>query len=470
MKLKYLKTYLLGAALAMSPTIATAQEAGKADLKQVTQNLDMDGQFFMANNIEGDLGKIANLVNDWAKTQVANGSKKLPESFDAEKMLKEMGLDQVVAYGRSAKHEGDHWVSKMYVQTGGSDKGLLSLLGGKNQPFAVTQFAPSGSDFAMEMNMDLRQVSSMMKLMNDLPKCKRTERMMEGMSKKLPSGITGEELMNKLNMKVSVVAKLDDEKREVCPKFEEYTFPKIHSCVRLEGANLIWDQIKPMAGFMMKMEEQADGTMLMTPHKMPKKGWMKDKKPVILVDTAKNQIWMASSSEFLAECRGNGAKLAADEQFKAITGGAANGNMLAYISNQTCMEIRQVKEAKYKKAEKKKVSDGMLKQILDHMTESKNGYVMMVQKGDTGTNVTLKAPCPVKEMMCGGKRGCGKKYGKRGCGKCSKGGCEKGGCSKCEKGKCGCDKGGECKCEKGKCKCAKKDKPESKSNPDKMKK
>lgn len=454
MKLNQLKSYLLGAALAISPTIVTAQELGKANLKQVTENLDMNGQFFMANNIEGDLGKVASLVNDWAKTQAAQseeGNKKMPENFDAEKMLKEMGLDQVVAYGRSAKHEGDHWVSKMYVQTGGSNKGILSLLGGKAQPFTVTQFAPSGTDLAVEMNMDLRQVSSMIKLMSDMPKCKYTARMMEGMSKQLPSGITAEELMNQLNMKVSIAAKLDDEVREVCPKFEEYTFPKIHSCIRIDRADLIWQQIKPMAGFMMKMEKQEDGSMLMTPSRMPKKGFMKGKKPVILVDEAKNQIWIASSPEFLAECRGDGAKLATDEQFKAITNGTKSGNMLAYMSNQTCMEIRQVKEAKYKRSKKKKISEGMLKQVLDHMTESKNGYVMMIQKGETGTNITLKAPCPLKDMMCGGKRGCGKKCGKSGCcGKCGDD-CKKGGCTKSDKGEC-------TKCEK------------EETNPEKMKK
>lgn len=426
--------------IAFSPMAAHAQAPEKADLKQVTENLDMDGHYFMANSIQGDLGKIANLINDWAKTS----GKKMPESFDAEKMLKEMGLDQVTAYGRSAKYVEDHWVSKMYIQTGGSSKGLLSLCGEKNQAFAVPQFAPTGTDLAVEMNMDLRQVSKMMKLMQDMPKCRRTERMMEKMSKELTTGITVEEMLNQLNMKMSIAVKLDDEKRVVCPKHPEYTFPEMHSCARLYGANIAWQQIQPMAGMFMKADKQDDGTMLMTLRNMPKHGFMKDKKPVLLIDEAKNQIWIASSVEFLNECRGDGAKLKDDASFKAITGGATNGNMLAYISKQTCMELRQVKEAKYKKSEKKKVSADMFKKILDHVTESKHGYVLMAQKGDAGALITLKAPCPLKDIMCAGKR-CGKKYGKRGC---SRGGCKKGGC--------GCKKGGECECEKGKCECGKK--------------
>ena len=422
MKLKpNLKPFILGSLLSLTSFIATAQEPGKANLKEVTQNLDMDGQFFMVNNIEGDLPKIAKLANDWIQTAVKNGNEKVPSDLDAEKMLRELGLDQIFAYGRSAKHAGDHWVNKMYLQTGGSDKGLLSILGNQANPFAVPQFAPTGSDLAIEMNMDMRQVDDMIKLMKDLPQCPKSKKMLEGLTRKLPTGITGEELLNQLNMKMSIAVKLDDNKRVECPIYPEYTFPEMHTCIRLEGADILWKQISPMAGFMMKSEKQEDGTLLMTPHKTPKKGFMKGKKPVIVIDEANNQIWIASSPEFLAKCRGDGAKLSADEQFKAISEGVTAGNMLAYISKQTCMEIRQVKEAKYKKSEKNCLSDDMLKKVMDHVTESKNGYIMMVQKGATGTDITLKAPCPLKEMICGSrKRGCrwskGKKhrnYGKK---------------------------------------------------------
>ena len=471
-----LKNLFLTAFAVITPIAATAQEAKNADLKKVASHLDMDGQFFMANNIEGDIAKIVDLGADWLQTAAKNGKEGIPKDLDLEKIFTTLGGDQVYAYGRSAKFAGDHWVNKMFVQTNGSNKGLLSLSGEKAQPFAASAFAPSGSDLALEMNMDARQLTSMMKLMEQMPKCPKTERMMKGMSKKLPSGITMEEMLNQLNLRISAAVKLDDNKRVECPKFPEYTFPEMHSCMRVEGFNPIWKEVGPISKWVMNHEVQEDGTTLLTPKNMPKRGMMKDKKPVILIDEKNNLMWAASSIEFLTECRSDGAKLKDDTAFKAISGGLTEGNGLAYISKQTCMEIRQVKEAKYKKMDKKMLSDDRIKMIMDHLTESKNGYFAAMTKSADGIHMVLKAPCPIKEI-CGGKgrRGCRSKCSRgrgKGCGKgCSK--CEKSaGCEKCEKGKgnCGCDKDGECKCPAGECKCEKQDaaKDKAEANPTDM--
>jgi hypothetical protein len=97
----------------------------------------------------------------------------------------------------------------------------------------------------------------------------------------------------------------------------------------------------------------------------------------------------------------------------------------------------------------------MIKKIMDHLTESKNGYYAEMRKSDKGINFVLKAPCPVKEIMCG-KRGYrkGGMKGKSGCPFSRGSKSYKGDCG-CEKGKCKCAKDkSSCKC-KGKCECGK---------------
>lgn len=408
-----------------TPLISSAQDAGKADLKKVTSHLDMDGHYFMANNIDGDLAKLARLGNDFMQTAVKNGRKGIPENADLEALLSEMGGDQIFAYGRSAKFAGDHWVNRMFVQTNGSNKGILSFSGEKAQPFAVAAFAPEGSDAALEMNMDMRQVTNMMKAAQEVCNSPKSDRMTKAMSRQLPSGQTVEQMLNQLNLRVSVAMKMDDEKREKCPIYPEYTFPVIHTCMRIEGANTIWKEVGAMSKWMLKHDVQEDGTTLLTPFKMPKNGMMKDKKPVLLMDEENNVMWAASSIEFLTECRSDGAKLKDDAAFKAISGEMTEGNGLAYISKQACMEIRQVKETKLNKKDKKMLSDERIKMIMDHLTESKNGYFAAMAKSNDGIHMVLKAPCPVKDIM--GHKG-GKRYGK-GHGKCGKS------CSKCSKGK-----------------------------------
>ncbi len=255
-------------------------------------------------------------------------------------MLSNMDGDQVFSYGRLAKFAGDHWVNKMFVQI----NGLLSFSGEKAQPFAVTAFAPKGSDIAIEMNMDARQITTMMKATNQMCKCPKMEKTMKAMNQILPSGITAEEMINQLNLKISVAVKLDDKKREVCPKF-----PAIQSCLRIEGANTIWKEVRSMSKWVMKHEVQNDGTTLLTPLTMPEEGMMKDKKQVMLMDEKNNVTWATTSIEFLTERRSDGAKHKDDAAFKAISSGLISGNGMAYISNQTCLEIRQIKEAKLKK-------------------------------------------------------------------------------------------------------------------------
>lgn len=450
-----LKSLLLSTLLVATPWVASAQEGKKADLKDVTKNLDMDGQFFMANNIEGDLGKLAALGSDYVQTARENGNQCFPEGMDFTVMLKDMGLDQLAAYGRSAKFAGDHWVSKMYVQNNGSKKGAFSLMGKSNTAYEVIQFAPSGSDLVMECSVDTRQFMSGMK---SVPRCEKINKFLD---RRLPSGGTMEEMLNAFTAKMSVAIRLDDEKREVCPVYPEYTFPKMHGCMRMEGANQIWNQVGKMAGFMLKIEKQDDGTLLMTPRKQ-KKGM----NVVMLMDEKKDLLWVATSPEFLAECQSGGAKLADDNDFKAISGGVKKGNALAYISRQACLEVRQVKEVKMKKKDKKCLSDAMMKRVMDHLTESENGYFAEIHKSKKGINYVLKAPCPVKEIICGKGRGCGRKKGCSGSKKsCSKG-CKKGCKKDCDKGACplsGCKKASDakgkeskgCGCEKGKCKCVK---------------
>lgn len=399
------KSLLFASSLLTSSFIANAQEGKNADLKEVTNHLDMDGQFFMANNIEDDLSKIAALSTDYVKTARENGSEKFPADMDFNAILKDMGMDQLFAYGRSAKHAGDHWVSKMYMQNGGSTKGVFSMMGEKNTLYDVLTFAPSGADLVLEMNVDTRQLMAGMK---NVPRC---EKMNKFLNRKMPMGGTAEDMLKKFTAKVSVAVKLDDEVREVCPVYPEYNFPKLHGCMRMQGANQLWEQVGALAGWVLKIKKQEDGTLLMTPRRQ-KKGM----NAVMVMDEKNDLLWVATSPEFLKECRSaEGAKISADAEFKAISGGITNGNMVAYISRQACLEIRQVKEAKYKKKGKQCVSNEMMKKIMDHLTESKNGYFAEIHKSQNGVNITLKAPCPLKEMMCGkgrcGRKGSSKGYG-----------------------------------------------------------
>lgn len=438
-------------------------QAKKADLKEVTSHLDMDGAYFMANNMEGDLAKIAKLGTDYMRNKLA-GKDKMPErakNVDFVKLLNDTGLGDLLAYGRSAKHMGDHWTSKMYLQTGGSNRGVMSLLGEKASPYAVTQFAPKGTGLALELHLDLRQVDDLAKMIGSAMGGKCEEKINKRLSFEVTEGNTVENILNTLNVKASIAVKLDDKKRVVCPVHKQYNFPATHICARLEGGNKIWEQLKGMAGFFFKKETQADGTLLLTPLRKHDK-W-KDKEPVLLIDTKNNLIWATTHKAFLDECLSDGEKLSADAEFNTISGNLKTGNALAYISRQACLELRQVKEAKYKSREYNKFSPEYFKLMLDHVTESKNGYFASIVKVANGTEFTLKAPCPIKDMMGGkrGKKGCCKRGCKKGCDKgrcgCTKGGdckCEKGKCE-CNKGDCGCSKGGECKCEKGKCECSK---------------
>ncbi len=415
----------------------SGQTAMKVDMKDVTDHIDMDGQFFMANNVEGDLEKLAALGTDFLKNARKHGKKRFPTGLDLKLILGDMGLNDLVSYGRSAKFAGDHWVSKLYLQNQGSNRGVFSMMGEKNTEYEVLKFAPSGADFVMEWQIDTRQLGAVMK---HVPGCVRMEK---AMKRNLTGGETVEDVLNMYKGKVSLAVKLDDKVREACPIYPEYTFPKLHGCLRLKGVTPIWKHLGAVAGFMMKMVRQEDGTLLMIPRKQPKK-----MNAAFVLDMKNDVLWAGTSIEFLNECRGRKAGLSVDKGYKALSGGSRDGCGVVYISKQACMELRQVKEAKYKKRGKSCLSEEMRKRVLDHLTESENGYYAEVRKSEKGINVLLKAPCPVKEILC--FKRCGKRYGKKCCsagkGKCcsrSKCGELKKQCGSCERKKQrGCPLGG----------------------------
>lgn len=402
----------------------------QANLQKVTQKLDMDGAFFMASNVENDLSKIAKLGNDLLATARANGNQRIPKELDLTKVLTILGADQIVAYGRSAKFNQDHWTNKMYLQTGGSNKGLLSYFGEKAKPFGVTQFAPEGTDMALDLQLDYRQAVAITKALSAEVKCEHMEKMAKWPEKAITQNSTWGDVANQLQLQLSLAVKLDDTKRETCPIHKEYTFPKLHVCSRIKGINPIWKQFQPMSGFMFKIERLDDGTRLMTPLRMPKK--MQDKEIILHMDEKNDVLWIANSKAFLQECQAKGKKLGQDPAFNAIAAGnGRNGNGLAYISHQACLEIRQVKETKRAKREKKYFSDEYFKFMLDHVTESKNGYFASMAKTNDGIQLILQAPCPIKEVIAGGHG-----MGRKGCGSSKGCGCNKGKAKASPKGGC----------------------------------
>ena len=88
--------------------------------------------------------------------------------------------------------------------TGQTEKGLLSILGESNQPFVLPTFAPAGTDLAMQMKIDLRQVESIiMSISKTMGEEKQTA---IKLGNKIPElGITASDLLKKMNMTAHVL-------------------------------------------------------------------------------------------------------------------------------------------------------------------------------------------------------------------------------------------------------------------------
>ncbi len=285
---------------------------------------------------------------------LTNAAKESGQEIDGKAVLTALGLNEITSYAMSGEKAGDIWSNKMFIHNNGSDKGIFSLLGKKNQEFTVTGLAPADTDLAAQVELDLRTVEklflSVMKAANapEDAVAEFTDAMAEEATL---LGMTNSELLAKLNIRASIAITFDPAAKIPIPEIGEIDKPNF--IIRIDGAALeiqtLLNGAVDMFGIPLQKKEENGVTSYSVPEALL--GALMGYNPAITIDTNNNQVTIASSPDFLAQSlNAETPKLATSADFiKATEGLATKGNSMSYMSKDFAklvvklMEIAQAK-------------------------------------------------------------------------------------------------------------------------------
>lgn len=286
---------------------------------------------FEAGNSEDILKKITEFVDEKAKEE--------GQEFDTKKVIEALGLDSVTSYAYSSEEQDDEFLNLMYLHDAGANKGIFKLFGKESKELNITKMSPSGTDMAIQLQLDLATLEelilSVMKAGN-APDDTVAE-FKENMNELVPAlDMTTSEILKKALIDVNLALDLDPNEKLQLPfpgvpaidkpnlvlraKKVKWAWPALEELLQEDdspfarsekGGVVIYklnDQVKPMAeGF----------------------GYS----PIIVMDTIIDQLWFASSEEFLKIAKSGKHTLAEDPHYIAASKGITNqGSSMSYVS------------------------------------------------------------------------------------------------------------------------------------------
>jgi hypothetical protein len=371
---------------------ASAQDIHPA-LKKTASKINTAGEYVSMTKLDGDIGAITQYLELILKTARKDGED-IPENLNAKELLSILGLDSLKATGSSAKELDKAWINHSYLENGGSNKGIFSLFGKANKDFVVPTICPAGTDLALQLQMDLRELAPMLM---QLAKLSGEDKMVANMEKNIPElNMTPSQLLAKLNVTVSIAIDINTDEDAQTNKLALITGS--NAIVRIDGLNWLWDKLgdQIIAQSKVPMEKtEANGVVTYTiPAEMRKD--MLGYSPQLIIDKANGHIWISSKPEFYASCKAGVNSLADSAEYKAAMELLpSKGNSMMYLSKA----MLRTAKSQYDIAAKtgvfgKDFEKG--KEIIDRLmvdiTESDKGWAMVLGKDDDGILLASRGP------------------------------------------------------------------------------
>lgn len=371
---------------------AIAQEVHPA-LQKTATKIDTSAEYISMVKLNGDITVLTEYLELIIDTARKNGES-IPAGINAKELFRILGLDSLKAAGSSAKKMDNAWINHSYLENGGNSKGIFSILGGMNQDYTVTQMCPAGTDLALQFQLDLRQLAPML---IELANISGKENMSERMDKNIPElNMSPAQLLSKLNVTVNMALDINTAENVR----NNPMAPLIDSGVilRIDGLNWLWDMVgnQIIEGIDTSFEKtEVEGNTVFTMSAEMKKGMM-GYSPQLIIDDAKDHIWISSKPEFFAKCNSGENNLGSSPEFKATMGQLPNsGNSLMYLSKGMLLTL----QSQYNFASE----NGMFgeefkkgKQIVDRLmvdiTESDKGWAVALSKDNDGVHLASRGP------------------------------------------------------------------------------
>jgi len=406
MKKKYL--FLLPALTCAFQTSALAQT--HPDLAGVAAKIDTKAEYIKLNKVSGDLAAVTQYLELILDTARKSGEE-IPPNLKAKDMMEILGVNTLKAFGNSSAKVDNAWLNLSYMDNGGSKKGVFSLFGEKNQDYVVPNISPAGTDIALQLQLDLRQVEEMVTSMAKA--VGEGDKIDENMKKAIPElGMTASEVLGKMNVRVNFMMDLDAADNIPTP-FGKVGRPYMAS--RIDGVAWLWEKIGKRAleesGVPIDVSEK-NGLIILKPNLEARTEMNEGQgaevskimklSPIAIIDIVNNHIWIGTNEDFLNKCMSGDNKLADSAEFKAAMEGLpGKANTMAYVSKEL---LGQIAEKYTKLAETGMLDEDFEKakplvdRLMEDITESDKGWAMTVTVDDKGILTASRGPLATKHL------------------------------------------------------------------------
>ena len=374
------------------------------DLLNALSRVDSDGSYLELNSVSEDmevLTKYSSILMDI----IGDMDKTVPK-VDMRRLLDALGVLDLKSLARSNKKHGDLWLNKTYLATGGSNKGLFSLMGGNGDSFTVPSISPAGTDIALEMQLSFEQLPELIKSIAS-PMGAGEEADKEFKKEILPLQMSIGETLGRFSTKLHLAIDFDlggkaDPGKMMTPEFVG----------RVDRLTWLWLKVgdeflkENLVNLGIEFQRKKDGAIItytLTP--VQASPGLGDYKPLIVVDTKNDMIWLASSAGFLERAIKQGSKLSDSPEFmKTWEGMPQKGNAMAYFSKDVItglgdlapMMLTQVAGTDEHTGAPMTGIQKMITQLVQDMSKSDLGAAFSVTRDEGGFYTASKLPFPGK--------------------------------------------------------------------------
>lgn len=368
------------------------------DLSTALQQVDTDGEYLKLEKSSKLIEFITSKADEYMLPEMVK-SGEIPAGFSFDKMLGFTGISDITASSQSVKKYGDNYVSKNFIQTNGSRKGILSLLGKTDKPWAALEYAPANTSILLETHLDLTSIPKIMKQIAPMMEKEAAKEMLDSLNEKEPiAGLTLETVLMQANARISIIAELDDTKAWGPPSQK---LPAVHTTGRIDGiATFLWKNYGKIISEQVPVKSEGNIHTILSPEKIPAP-WG-ELTPVVVIDTDNNHIWFSLSAEHLQACRAGKSKLTDNKDFQlANKDNRDSGVARMYLSKQAITIAMDLLETNMRKEMNEPMAQKVVAEVFKYM--QKFGSVSScVSHDDKGILVNTNAPFPLKNMQLAG--------------------------------------------------------------------
>jgi type IV pilus assembly protein PilA len=325
---------------AISLEVVREKERSRSFLA-VNKHLELGGTLYGYMDVDGDVQKLLTglqaLLGQFGQLQpeVAKYAK-----TDYVALAATLGLADVKAVGVSSVPDGTgYFRNRIFLHIPGERRGLLASFGGKPAPFALVGLAPADTAFYGEDEMDLgiayRSIKEVVAKVGGEPAGDQIEVFLKKTGESIALSLI--DLIYGLKGRTAIVLRVDEKKTvSITGANPPIQVPAFSLLVAVEGIAPVVEPALAKSKAWRAREEDGAKMYELVPS-LPVAGLV----PVMARDGS--MLLLATSREFLAECRARPGGLAKDPEFqRALDHVGREGNTLSYVSPRFFARVRDI--------------------------------------------------------------------------------------------------------------------------------